>query len=491
MHAPRPSDLSLFRYRVRDLIRRPPVVCEPDTPVVEVARRMLQERVGSLLVIADDGAPLGIITDRDLRAKIVAEARDGASTRAAQIMSAPLVTVGLTAFAFEAVLEMTRRAIHHLVVLEDGRARGVLSSHDFMALQAAHPVGLAREITRAQSLAELAGHASQVTGLVRRLLDEGATAYDLGQLVSELNDRVVRRVLDLTTTALDASGDPAPPVPFSWLVFGSEGRREQTLRTDQDNGLVYADPPPELAAGVSAYYARFATGVVQGLQSVGFPACDGGFMASNPQWCRPLGSWRDLLAGWMDNPSPEQVLGACIVFDLRPLGGPTALTAALRDVLAAAPRARHFLRLMAHDVAERRVPVTIFGNVAVLRRGARRGRVDVKAAGSMQLAGAGRVHALELGVDTTNTIDRFREAGRREIYQDSQVREITDAYQHLMRLRLVHQLGQLVRGEAPDNFVDPRTLSHADGLLFRDALKTVKGVQASIRERFATDLVPS
>jgi CBS domain-containing protein len=278
MHAPRPSDLSLFRYRVRDLIRRPPVVCEPDTPVVEVARRMLQERVGSLLVIADDGAPLGIITDRDLRAKIVAEARDGASTRAAQIMSAPLVTVGLTAFAFEAVLEMTRRAIHHLVVLEDGRARGVLSSHDFMALQAAHPVGLAREITRAQSLAELAGHASQVTGLVRRLLDEGATAYDLGQLVSELNDRVVRRVLDLTTTALDASGDPAPPVPFSWLVFGSEGRREQTLRTDQDNGLVYADPPPELAAGVSAYTR-----------------------ASRPAWCRDCrasASPRAMEASW-------------------------------------------------------------------------------------------------------------------------------------------------------------------------------------------------
>lgn len=193
----------------------------------------------------------------------------------------------------------------------------------------------------------------------------------------------------------------------------------------------------------------------------------------------------------MDNPSPEQVLGACIVFDLRPLGGPTGLAAALRDVLAAAPRARHFLRLMAHDVAERRVPVTMFGNVAVQRRGARRGRVDVKAAGSMQLASAGRVHALELGLDTTNTVDRFREAGRREIYQDQQVREITDAYQHLIRLRLVHQLAQLARGEAPDNFVDPRTLSHADELLFRDALKTVKGVQASFRDRFATDLVPS
>ncbi len=450
---------------------------------------MLQERVGSILVIADDGAPLGIITDRDLRGKVVAQGRDVGATPAADIMSAPLVTIGPTAFAFEAVLEMTRRAIHHLVVLEDGRPRGVLSSYDFMALQAAHPVGLARDITRAQSLSELAGHASQVTVLVRRLVDEGGTAYEIGQLVSELNDRVVRRVLSLTASALDAAGDPAPPVPFSWLVFGSEGRREQTLRTDQDNGLVYADPHPELAARASAYYARFATGVVQGLQSVGYPPCDGGFMASNPHWCRPLGSWRDLLAGWMDNPSPEQALGACIVFDLRPLGGPTGLIAGLREVLAAAPRARLFLRIMAHDVAYRRVPLTMFGNVAVQRRGARRGRVDVKAAGSMQLAAAGRVHALELGLEVTNTVDRFREAGRHGIYPDEQVREIGDAYQHLTRLRLVRQLGQLARGEEPDNFVDPRTLSHADALLFRDALKTVTRVQAGLRERFATDLV--
>jgi CBS domain-containing protein len=491
MDAPRPSELSLFRHRVRDLIRRPPVGCGPDTPIVDVARRMLREGVGSMLVTADDGTPLGIITDRDLRAKVVAEGRDAGGTRAAQIMSSPLVTIGPAAFAFEAVLEMTRRAIHHLVVLEEGRARGVLSSYDFMALQAAHPAGLTRDITRAGSLPELAGHASQVTGLVRRLVDEGGTAYDVGQLVSELNDRVVRRVLDLTAGALEAAGDPAPPVPFCWLVFGSEGRREQTLRTDQDNGLVYADPPAELAARASAYYARFATGVVQGLQSVGYPLCEGGFMASNPQWCRPLGSWRGLLAGWMDNPSPEKVLGACIVFDLRPLDGATELAVALRDVLAEAPRHRTFLRLMARDVADRRVPLTIFGNVAVQRRGPRRGRVDVKAAGSMQLVGAGRVHALELGVEATNTVDRFREAGRHGIYKDEEVREITDAHQHLTRLRLVHQLGQLTRGEVPDNFVDPRTLSHADALLFRDALKTVTRVQAGIRERFATDLVPS
>jgi CBS domain-containing protein len=452
---------------------------------------MARERVGSVLVTADDGAPLGIITDRDLRAKVVAEGRDATTARAAQIMSTPLVTIPPAAFAFEAVLEMTRRAIHHVVVLEDGRARGVLSSYDFVVLQAVHPVGLAREITQAGSLSELAGFASQVTLLVRRLVDEGATAYDLGQLVSELNDRIVGRVLGLSRDALDAAGDPPPPVPFSWLVFGSEGRREQTLRTDQDNGLVYADPPAELAARTSAYYARLATAVVQGLQSVGFPPCDGGFMASNPQWCRSLGSWRDLLAGWMENPSPERVLGACIVFDLRPLGEATELAVALRDVLAAAPGYRPFLRLMAHDVAERRVPLTIFGNVAVQRRGARRGRVDVKAAGGMQLAGAGRVHALELGMEATNTVDRFREAGRQRIYLEEQVREITDAYQHLLRLRLVHQLGQLARGETPDNFVDPRALSHADALLFRDALKTVIRVQAGIGERFATSLVPS
>jgi CBS domain-containing protein len=484
--------LSLFFHRVRDLVKRPAVTCAPGLSAVDVARRMLREGVGSILVTADEARPLGIVTDRDLRRKIVAEGRDAATTSAAAIMSSPLVTIQAGAFAFEAVLEMTRREIHHLVVVEEGRPIGVVSGHDFLLLQRTHPVALARELARAPSVAELARLAPRITALVRRLVDEGGTAYDIGQIVAELNDRLVVRALGLTAGALEEAGEDAPPVPYSWIVLGSEARREQTLRTDQDNGLVYADPPPELQERAASYYRRFGAAAIETLVGLGFPRCPAANMASNPRWCRPVSVWAGYFRRWLEETTPERMLEAQIYFDLRPLVGPPPLVEPLLEIIhGEAPRHHVFLALLARDVIGQATPMTLFGNVAVRRRGAHRGTVDLKGAGVLQLVGAGRLHALELGLAETNTIDRFRAAGARGLYRDEEVREITDALQHLMRLRLRHQLDQIERGQPPDNHVNPRHLSHADRLLLREALRTVNRVQAGVGDRFMTSMMRS
>jgi CBS domain-containing protein len=486
----RPGELSLFLRRVCDLMAAPPVTCTAATSVLEIARLLARRRVGSVIVVDDSGRAVGIITDRDLRGRVVAEGRDPAATPAAAVMSAPLVGIGAGALAFEALLEMTRQTIHHLGVLEEGRLVGVLSTNDFLRVQTVHPVILAREIERARSVESLTAAARQVTALVQRLIDEGGTAHEVGRIVSELNDRLVARALSLAAATLAAAGESAPPVPYCWLGFGSEARREQTLRTDQDNGLVYADPPPGAEKGTADYYARFAAAVVEALVAIGFPPCPGGAMASNPRWCQPLSVWTGYFRHWIHEPEPEEVLAACIYFDLRPLAGDDGLAAPLLAVVhEEAPSRRLFLGLLARDVVSRRPPLTVFGNVAVQRSGPDRGTVDVKGAGVMQFVGAARVHALELSLPETNTNARFRGAAERGLYTPEESREITDACAHLMRLRLVHQLQAVARGEAPDNRVNPARLSRADALLFRDALKTVVRVQAGLRERFGTDLI--
>jgi CBS domain-containing protein len=476
-----PGELSLFLSRVEDLVGRAPVTCAPSATAVEIARLLSRERVGSAVVLDGEGRPAGIVTDRDLRGKVVEAALDPSTTRAATIMSSPVVTVRPAAFAFEALLEMTRRDIHHLAVAEGGRLLGVLSSNDFIRLQTTHPVLLGREIAAAASLEALAQLASRTTPLVRRLLDEGGSPYDIGQIVAELNDRIVLRVLALAEQTLG----PGPPVPYCWLAFGSEARREQTLRTDQDNGLVYADPPAEHAAAAAAHCARLADEVIRGLIAVGFPRCPGDVMASNPKWCQPLSVWSANFRRWMAHPLAEELLAASIFFDLRPLGGELDLGARLGAVIREeAPRSHVFLAHLARDVVERRVPLTLFGNIATESSGPHRGTVDVKAAGSLQLVGAARLAALERGLAETNTVDRIRAAG---LYTPAEAREITDAYQHLMRLRLTHQLARVEATETPDNHVDPARLSHAEALLLRDALKTVARVQDGLRARFLTD----
>jgi CBS domain-containing protein len=478
-----PGELSLFHSRAGDLVSRAPVTCTPVTTAVEIARLLTREHVGSAVVL-EDGRPVGIVTDRDLRGKVVAAGLDPSTTPAAAIMSSPLVAVRPAAFAFEALLEMTRRDVHHLPIVEDGRLVAVLSSNDFVRLQTTHPVLLAREIGAAPSLPALTQLAGRTTPLVRRLLDEGGRPYDIGQVVAELNDRIVLRVLELTEQAL-AAAEQRPPVPYCWLAFGSEARREQTLRTDQDNGLVYADPPAGQVAAAAAYYACFAGEVIRGLVAVGFPRCPGGVMASNPQWCQPLSVWSANFRRWIGRPLAQELLAASIFFDLRPIGGALELGARLAELIRAeAPGGHVFLAHLARDVVARHVPLTFFGNIATEGSGPHRGTVDLKSAGSLQLVGAARLAALERGLAETNTVDRFHAAG---LYTHDETREITDAYQHLMRLRLAHQLARIEAGEAPDNRVDPSRLSHAEALLLRDALKTVARVQDGLRERFLTD----
>jgi CBS domain-containing protein len=477
------DEVSAFLRRVGELVARAPVTCDPATSAAELARLMSREGVSSVVVLAE-GRPVGIVTDRDLRRKVVAEARDARTTPASALMSSPVVSVPADALVLDALVMMTRRGIHHLAVGGEGRLVGVVSSSDVLRSELPHPVVLARAIGVAESLDALKALASEVTQVVRRLVRAGALAHDVGALVAELNDQLVQRVLDLTTAGLAAAGDRSP-APYCWLVFGSEARREQTLRTDQDNGLVYADAPPDDAAAAASYYSRFAEAAVRGLVAIGFPPCPGGVMASNPALCRPVSGWLENFGRWMDHPSPSEVLAASIHFDLRPIAGALELGHTLSALIERdAPKRRVFLAMLARDVVSRPPPLTFFGRVAT-----RRGRVDVKGAAAMPLAGAARIHALELGLRDVNTIERFRAAGARGFYTPAETTEIADAYQHVLRLRLVHQLAQLEEGLAPDNVIDHRRLSRGDGLLLRDAFRTVTMVQAGLRERFLTDLL--
>lgn len=481
-------EASLFLDSVRDFVARPPVTADARAPVRELAREMAAAGVGSIVIVGEDGVPTGIVTDRDLRSKIVAAGRDPLTSRASDIMSAPLVTVGPESYGFEALLEMTRRGIHHLAVVEAGRLVGVVSSHDFLRVQATHPVAVSREIRLASSIEDLARLGGRVTALVSRLVSEGGTPYDVGRIVAELNDQIVQRVLEISSGPSTPGGPP--PAPFCWLAFGSEARREQTLRTDQDNGLAYADPTPSEAADLQAYFARLAAAVNGALVRIGFPECPGRIMASNPEWCQPVSVWTARFRHWMRDSGPQEVLRACIFFDVRPVGGTEVLGAELQTVIRTeAPEARRLLGLLARDVVDRPVALTIFGNVRVARKEPFAGTVDLKGGGGMQLVGAARVHALALGLAETNTVDRFQSATAREVYDEAVGREITDAHQLLQRLRLVHQLACIERGEPPDNRIDPRRLSHADALLLREALHTVARAQAELRERYATDLL--
>ena len=481
------GELTGFVNRVSRLLRGPATTCAPAATVADVASRMPPGGAGVVVVDAA-GAPVGIVTDRDLRSKVVAMRRDAGTTLATEVMSAPVVTIAPDALAFEALLEMTRREIHHLVVVDAGRLVGLLASDDVLMSQAVHPVTLAREIGRAPSRAALARLAADVTTLVQRLVDEGGRAGDVARIVAELNDRIVARLLAQVEAALRERGE-SPPMPYCWLVFGSEARREQTLRTDQDNGLVYADPSPDLAEAAARYFARLAEEAIAGLVEVGFPPCPGGAMASNPRWCQPLATWTGYFREWMARPTPEHVLAASMYFDLRPVVGELRA----RGVAGGAgqeprrPGSGDSSRSMAGDVVDRRLPVGLLGGLRTPRSGPHRGALDLKGAGGIQLVGAGRVHALELGLAETETAAGSGPPARAASTRWLRLPRSSTPTRISCACGWSTSSGCLRAGRPPDNHVPLRGLSHRDGVLLREGLRTVARVQGGLRERFATD----
>ena len=355
------SDRLLFTTRVGDLGAKEVIFADEETPIQEAARIMTSKKISSLIILSRDRVPAGIVTDRDLREKVVARGRS-VSEPVRNIMTMPLIRVDAKDFCFEAVLKMLRYNIHHILVVKEGSLAGVLTNHDLMMLQGASPLSLSKDIESQQSVEGLAPVSRKINGIVGLLLKEGAKAGNIIKIITEVNDRLVRKIIELTEKKLGR-----PPLSYCWIAFGSEGRKEQTFKTDQDNALIYADPPTdEEARAAQAYFAEFAQEVRDSLLQCGFPLCPAEYMASNPRWRQPLKSWKRNFTEWVSTPTSEAVLHATALFDFRPVCGDTALADALRDHLDGLLRdEKIFLGHLANMAIKNRPPIGFLNSFVV------------------------------------------------------------------------------------------------------------------------------
>jgi CBS domain-containing protein len=298
----------------------PPIFITGGVTIGEAARRMREAGVSSVLV---EGDPVGILTDRDLRSRVLAEGR-GPDTRVEAVATRPVQTLPARATLFEALVFMLERRVHHAPLEDEGRITGIITDTDLLRLQVKSPLYLLRKIEHLAIPGDLPRYVHELTAMVEALLWGGLDALQIGPVVSRLNDALVVRLL----RTVEADLGP-PPVPYAWMVFGSEGRMEQTLITDQDNALVYQDDE----GSTDAYFPELAGRVVQLLVTASIPACPGGFMATN--WRRSLPGWLRLFRGWVETPEPRALLEALNFFDFRPVHGELDLHA-LEELLLAA-----------------------------------------------------------------------------------------------------------------------------------------------------------
>jgi CBS domain-containing protein len=471
------ADPDLFQARLAHLLRRPLITIEPGASVGGAARLMDEQQVSCLVVTS---APPGIVTDRDLRGRVLARGLSD-TTAVADVMSAPALTLPADSLVFEGLLLMLERGIHHLPVTEGERIVGVVTNTDILRRKSHSPLFLPRQLQRAQTLGELRAYADQVAEAVGALLESRARVSDIGRMVAIANDALLARLLGDAEAALGP-----PPCPYAWLVLGSEGRYEQTLRTDQDNALIYADNP---AAGAEDYFARLADRVVEQLVACGFPRCPGEIMATNPHWRQPARAWRSYFHHWVTVPDEEALLRVAIFFDYRSVYGALDADAALRPVIAQARGQRVFLGRLARAALRQPAPLGLLRRIVLERRGDQHDLLDLKLRGTAMIVDLARLFALEAGCAATNTLARLRDSAGRASLSAETAQSLMAAFELIGLLRLRHQHRQIQRGERPTNLVAVARLDPQERRDLKEALRAVERAQRDVEMVFQTALI--
>lgn len=454
---------------VRDLMSHGPVVAQPGASVEQAAAAMSRQGVSSIL-IADEGQLTGIVTDRDLRSRVLATGGDP-HRPVREVMSSPAITVRPDGAAFEALLEMVSNNIHHLPVVDDhGQAVGIVTTADLLRLDSSNPVHLAADIGRQTTVAGVVSRSRQIPAVLAQLVDRDVSAADIGRVVTALGDAVRRRVI-----ALAAAEQGGAPCGYAWVVLGSVARQEEALSADQDHALVIAD------SGHDSWFAQFADRVTAVLASAGWPRCPGEVMATNARWRLTVDQWRRLFIDWSAEPTPDSTLQAAIFHDMRHLAGDPRLTMDVRGAATAfiSPRFLGHLGALALRMTP---PLGFFRGFVLERHGEHRDTLDIKR-GITIVVQLARVHALRCGSTALTTRDRIAAAADAGVIDVEAATDLTDALELMSYRRLYHQVAQIHSGKLPDNRLDPGELTERQRRHLKDAFAIVRSSQQQLANR--------
>ncbi len=463
-----------------ELAMRHPITCTPATPLRDAVRAMHEQQVGSIVIVDPQRFPIGIFTLRDLR-EVIAEPSAQLDAPVGQYMTASPFYLAPSATAFDAAMAMTERHIAHVCLVENQRLCGVVSERDLFSLQRVDLVHLARTIRHAPRLDTLVALRGEIGLLVERMLAHGASSTQITQIITLLNDHTVCRVIELV---LAERGDPG--IAFSWLCFGSEGRREQTLHTDQDNGILFEAQDAAEAEAIRARLLPLAQSINQCLAQCGFRLCEGNVMAGNPQLCLSRAEWAQRFAGFIRQATPENLLGSSIYFDLRVVWGQESACEGLRQaMLDQVADNRLFQRMMAENALRQRPPVGRWREFVLTRQGNdRTATLDLKVQGLTPFVDGARLLALANDIGASNTLERLRQLVAKGVLEPLDGAAYEEAYHFIQQTRMQQHQRQSRENQPYSNRLDPDSLNHLDRRILRESLRQAQRLQASLALRY-------
>ncbi|QCB48626.1 CBS domain-containing protein [Hydrogenophaga sp. PAMC20947] len=468
--------LNLMTTPVRSLIKRAPIMLAPQTTIREAAELMREQRVSSVL-IEQDQRLFGLVTDRDLRNRVVAAGMDTGRSIMDIATLAPL-TMDVENPAFDALLLMARHNIHHVPVLDGHRIAGMITATDITERHSTSAVYLAGEVYKQNTVNGLQTAAARIKRLQQSLASAQASAYSTGHIITAITDAITSRLLQLGEAQLG----PAP-IDYVWVAAGSQARSEQTAKSDQDNCMVLDDSFNEAEHG--AYFKALATFVCDGLDACGYIYCPGEMMAMTDTWRQPKRKWAEYFARWTGQPDPKSLMLTCVFFDLRAIYGKTTLLEGLRaEVLQRTQGNTLFLAHMVGNALQHQPPLGMFKGISTIRSGEHKGKIDMKHTGVVPIVDLARVYALAGAHEEVNTHDRLVSSAAQSAISEQSARDLRDALEFLAYTRIQHQARQIGAGQEPDNFLPLNVVSNFERSQLKDAFTVVHDLQNVLGQRY-------
>lgn len=471
--------------KARKILARDPVTLEATASIQEAAILMAEENVTSLLIVRpaeelteeDDEQLLGILTDRDLCIRVLAQGIDN-NIPVSEVMSYDVVSLDYNAYVFEAMLTMLRYNVHHLPVLKDKKPIGIIGMTDIVRYESQNSLLLVSSIFQQTSVEDLKQVSEQVKDCFVRMVNEDANAHMIGRAMSVIGSSFKQRLAELAEQELG----PAP-IPYCLVAMGSMARDEQLIVTDQDNALILDNSYDVETHG--EYFEKFAKFVCDGLAACGYAYCTGDIMTTNPEWRKTRAEWEECFGNWIDNPTPERLLNSNIFFDLLGVHGRVKWAEQLSSfIVRRAKRNNRFLACMAYNAIRRTPPLGFFKDFVMEKDGRHRNSINLKRRGTAPLADLIRVHSLAIGSRSQNSFDRLDDINDAGILPKGRGMDLRDAMELIYMVRIRHQALDIENGDEPDNNIEPENMSEFERRNLKAAFQILSDAQNFIKFRY-------
>ncbi|MFH1154297.1 MAG: DUF294 nucleotidyltransferase-like domain-containing protein [Pseudomonadota bacterium] len=480
-------DLPLFRKRVSEIMSTSVVTCRVNDQVADAARIMADKGISSAVVLDDGEKPVGLLTVQIIVESLITNCTCPVDNcTAGQIMNPDLVTITPDAFTGQALVALSRKKTKYILVVEREKLVGILTAVDLIRSRNIGNLTLLQDIETKKTLPEIARASQEIDSVLNALLTEGAKVSEILEVMSELHERLVRAVIKVSEKEMEARGLGSPPVDYCWINMGSDARHEQTLRTDQDNGMIYADPEPDQHEAVDGYFKALAELIVNGLDACGFDLCTGGVMATNPKWRRSVSQWCSYVENWSTSFDPGDTITMTILLDFRPIWGNQALARRLWDtIFQVFEDPEKINHMLTNEELKFSIPINFMGNLRTEKSGPHKNQLNIKTGGLVHLVNGMRIFGVNNGIMEPSTLGRLKLLTEMGVIPPKKAAFFKTAFETLVMFRIRGNLQHILQNRSPDNYIDPSTLTNSEQMLLKDAMYSVSQVQKLMFNRFS------